>query len=60
MVYHFRPRRISDLLTGKVRKVNNRFYEECVSVADDLEAVSLPDRRKEGLIKCVDLLCSAS
>lgn len=48
--YAFDLRRAAILLIGGDKTGNDRFYEECVPVADNLYDEHLEELRKEGLI----------
>ena len=48
--YAFDPRRASILLIGGVKTGNDRFYQECVPIADALYDDQLEEPHEEGII----------
>jgi len=48
--YAFNPLRSAILLIGGDKTGNDRFYDECVPIADDLYDEHLVELKKEGLI----------
>ena len=48
--YAFDPRRVSVLPISGIKTGNDRFYQECVPIADALYDEHLEDLREEGII----------
>ena len=49
--YAFDPRRMAILLIGGDKSGDERFYAQCIPVADKLYSEHIAELRKEGLIK---------